>query len=156
MKENNNTTNVEGLEITVTKATELKKTDFFKMLAKAEEGLTLTIDRVGNVFKSKYANDNGVKPSGIFIDYSFSYESKAYEIGIYYNLGVPSEDKFKLSSNMNVFKILAVAVDLSEADEIRVTEEFIQNALTGITFLAEVGTSYNGGFLIEPVELLEG
>ena len=156
MKENNNTTNVEGLEITVTKATELKKADFFKMLAKAEEGLTLTIDRVGNVFKSKYANDNGIKPSGIFIDYSFKQDSKAYEIGIYYNLGVPFEDKFKLSSNMNVFKILAVAVNLSEADEIRVTEEFIQNALTGITFLAEVGTSYNGGFLIEPVELLEG
>ena len=155
MNENNNTTNVEGLEITVTKATELNKTDFFKMLAGAEEGLTLTIDRVGNVFKSKYSNDNGIKPSGIFIDYSFTKDSKPYEIGIYYNLGVASENKFKLSSNMNVFKILAVAVDLSEADEIKVTEEFIQKTLTGITFKAEVGTSYNGGFLIEPVVLFE-
>lgn len=147
---------VEGLEITATKSIELDKKEFFKMLVKAEKGLVLTIDRVGNSFKSKYANDNGIKPSGIFIDYSFTQDSKDYEVGIYYNLGIPSENKFKLSSNMNLFKILAITVDLSEADEIKVTEDFIQKTLTGIKFLAEDGTSYNGGFLIEPVELLEG
>lgn len=47
---------------------------------------------------------------------------------------------------MNIFLILAVAVNLTEADEIRVTEEFIQKTLTGIKFKAEVGTSYNGTF----------
>ena len=87
--------------------------------------------------------------------YSFTADSTNYELGIYYNLGIPTnENKFKLSSNMNIFRILAIAVDLSEADEIKVTEEFIQKTLTGITFKAEVGTSYNGTFLIEPVELL--
>ena len=55
---------------------------------------------------------------------------------------------------MNIFKILAVAVDLSEAEEIKVTEEFIQKTLTGISFKAEVGSSYNGGFLIEPTKLI--
>ena len=39
--------------------------------------------------------------------------------------------------------------------KIKVSEEFIQKTLTGITFKAEVGTAYNGGFLIEPTELLE-
>lgn len=63
--------------------------------------------------------------------------------------------KVKLNSNMNIFKILAVAVDLSEADEIKVTEEFIQKTLTGVKFKTEIGTSYNGTFLIEPIELLE-
>ena len=151
MKENN----IEGLEIVTTKAVELKKKDFFKMLAKAEDGLALTIDRVGNSFKSKYSNDNGLYPSGIFIDYTFTYEKKDYEIGIYYNLGVPiAEKKFKLTSGMNVFKIIGVATDISTAEEITVTEEFIQDTLTGVTFLAEIGTSYNGGFLIEPISLV--
>lgn len=146
---------VEGLEIVTTKATELKKTEFFKMLAGTEEGLVLTIDRVGKVFKSKYSNDKGIYPSGCFIDYTFTKNSKDYEVGIYYNLGVPTaEGSFILNSNMNVFKIINVATDLAEAEEIKVTEEFIQNTLAGITFLAEVGTSYNGGFLIEPVEKL--
>ena len=40
---------VAGFEITE-KAVELKKKDFFKMLAKAEEGLILTIERVGKRF----------------------------------------------------------------------------------------------------------
>lgn len=147
--------NIEGLEIVTTKAEELKKKDFFKMLAKSEDGLALTVDRIGNSFKSKYSNDNGVYPSGIFIDYSFTYENKDYEIGIYYNLGVPiSEKKFRLSSGMNIFKIIGVATDLSTAEEITVTEEFIQDTLTGVTFLAEIGTSYNGGFLIEPISLV--
>lgn len=152
---------VEGLEIVTEKATELDKKQFFKMLAAAEEGLILTIDRIGNIFNSKYDSDK----VGCFIDYSFSKESKKYEIGIYYNLAKPTivdydsegqpDYKVKLNSNMNIFKILAIAVDLSEADEIKVTEDFIQKTLTGIKFKAEIGTSYNGTFLIEPIELLK-
>lgn len=168
MQNNNNkeevtkTNVIEGLEIVTEKATELDKKQFFKMLAKAENGLTLTIDRVGSFFNSKYDSNK----IGCFIDYTFTADSKKYEIGIYYNLATPTIAdydekgnpiyKVKLTSNMNIFKILAVAVDLSEADEIKVTEGFIQKTLTGITFLAEVGSSYNGTFLIEPVELLEG
>jgi hypothetical protein len=56
---------------------------------------------------------------------------------------------------MNIFKILAVAnPELNKAEEIKVTEDYIQTSLTGVTFLAEVGSAYNGGFLIEPVEKL--
>ena len=153
---------VEGFEIVTEKATELDKKDFFKMLAGAEEGLALTIDRVGKFFSSKYDKNK----LGCFIDYTFTKDSKKYSIGIYYNLATPTIVdydkegnpiyKVKLTENMNIFKILAVAVDLSEAEEIKVTEDFISNTLTGIEFLAEVGTSYNGGFLIEPVELLKG
>ena len=152
---------VEGFEIVSEKATELDKKQFFKMLAKAEEGLDLTIDRVGSFFYSKYDKNK----IGCFVDYTFTEDSKKYEIGIYYNLAKPTIVdydkegnpiyKVRLTENMNIFKILAVAVDLSEAEEIKVTEEFIKNTLTGITFKAEVGSSYNGGFLIEPVELLE-
>ena len=131
---------VEGFEIVTEKATELDKKQFFKMLAAAEEGLILTIERVGNIFNSKY-DSNKV---GCFIDYTFTNKAKKYEIGIYYNLGQQEEEgKVKLNSNMNIFLILAVAIDLSEADEIKVTEEFIQKTLTGIKFKAEVGTSYN-------------
>jgi len=148
---NNTEKTVEGLEIITEKATELDKKKFFKMLAGAEEGLILTIDRVGKFFNSKYDSTK----TGCFIDYSFTKDSNKYEIGIYYNLGKATEEgKVILNSNMNVFLILAIAVDLSEADEIAVTEEFIQKTLTGIKFKAEVGTSYNGGFLIEPTELL--
>lgn len=164
MKDNNTNeeVTVEGLEIVTEKAVELNKKDFFKMLAAAEDGLTLTIDRVGKVFRSKYANNNGLYPFGCFVDYTFKKDSKNYGIGIYYNLGVPLdvainvEDlyKFKLTSNMNLFKILAITVDLSEAEEIVVTNEFIEDSLTGITFKAEIGTSYNGTFLIEPTELI--
>ena len=57
---------IEGFEITEN-AVELDKKDFFKMLAKAEEGLILTIERVGKIFISKY-DSNKV---GCFIDYSF-------------------------------------------------------------------------------------
>ena len=145
---------IEGFEIVTEKATELDKKQFFKMLAKAEEGLILTIDRVGSFFNSKYDKNK----TGCFIDYSFTKDSDNYEIGIYYNLGKATEEdnKVLLNSNMNIFLILAIVVDLTEADEIKVTEEFIQKTLTGVTFKAEVGTSYNGTFLIEPVELLEG
>lgn len=143
---------VEGFEIVTEKATELDKKKFFKMLAGAEEGLVLTIERVGSFFNSKYDSNK----IGCFVDYTFTKEAKKYEIGIYYNLGKQvEENKVILNSNMNIFLILGIAVDLTEADEIKVTEEFIQNTLTGITFKAEVGTSYNGTFLIEPVELVK-
>lgn len=151
--EDNNKIKIDGLEIVTEKAENLKKKQFYKMLAGAEEGLTLTIDRVGNVYKSKYPNDDGTFSSRIFIDYSFTKDSKKYEVGIDYNLKLPNpEGKFTLNPNFNIFLILGVAVDLSKADEIKVTEEFIQRTLTGITFKAEIGTSFNGTFLIEPTE----
>ena len=149
--------NIEGFEIVTEKATELKKKDFFKMLAGAEKGLTLKIERIGNTYISKFKNDKGIRPSGCFIDYTFTKDSKSYEIGIAYNLGKPiAEETFILTSNMNIFKILEVAnPDLKKADKIKVTKKFIEDTLEGITFKAEVGTSYNGGFLIEPVELVD-
>ena len=150
-----NETNVEEFEIVTTKRTEIDKEKFFKLMAKHEE-LTLTIDRIGKVGKSKYRNNEDLYPYGCFIDYIFSVDKVDYEIGIYYNLGVPiSEKKFKLTSGMNIFKIIGVATDISKAEEITVTEEFIQDTLTGVTFLAEIGTSYNGGFLIEPISLID-
>lgn len=147
---------IEGLEIVTEKATELDKKKFFKMLAGAEEGLNLTIERIGNTYISKFKNDKGIRPSGCFIDYSFTKGSKSYEVGISYNLGKPvAEETFILTSNMNIFKILEVAnPDLKKADKVKVTKKFIEDSLTGISFKAEVGSSYNGGFLIEPVELL--
>lgn len=153
---------VAGFEITE-KAVELKKKDFFKMLAKADEGLILTIERVGKIFISKY-DSNKV---GCFIDYSFSDENNNYEIGIYYSLGKPviadydSEGqpiyKVKITKDMNLFKIVAgIYNNLSKAKDFKATEELLKDKLTGKTFKAEVGTSYNGTFLIEPTEVLEG
>ena len=153
---------VAGFEITE-KAVELKKKDFFKMLAKADEGLILTIERVGKIFISKY-DSNKV---GCFIDYSFSDEKNNYEIGIYYSLGKPviadydSEGqpiyKVKITRDMNLFKIVAgIYNNLSKAKDFKATEELLKDKLTGKTFKAEVGTSYNGAFLIEPTEVLEG
>ena len=145
----------DGLKIVTTKAVELNKQEFYKILAKSD-GLILTIERLGNTYISKFKNDKGVKPSGFFIDYSFSYENKDYEVGITYNVGVPiAEETFLLKSGMNIFKILAVATDLSKAKEIEVTKEFLEKKLTGLKFSAEVGTSYNGGMLIDPVKKIE-
>lgn len=150
------TTSIEdGLKIVATKSIELKKQEFYKILAKSD-GLTLTIERLGNTFISKFKNDKGVKPSGFFIDYSFTYENKDYEVGITYNVGVPiAEETFLLTSGMNIFKILAVATDLTTAEEVEVTKDFLENKLTGLTFKAEIGTSYNGTFLINPVGKVE-
>ena len=144
---------IEEFEITATKRTEIDKEKFFKLLAK-HENLILTIDRVGTVGKSKYKNNNGFYPFGCFIDYSFTVENNDYEIGIYYNLGVPvAENKFKLTSGFYIFKLLGIVVDLTEAEEITVNENFISNKLTGIKFKATLGTSKNG-FYVKPVELL--
>lgn len=152
---------IEGFEITEN-AIELNKKDFFKMLAKADEGLTLTIERVGKIFISKYDSEK----VGCFIDYSFTKDSNNYEIGIYYSLGKPviidydSESnpiyKVKITKDMNLFKIVAgIYNNLSNVKDFKATEELLKDKLTGKTFKAEVGTSYNGGFLIEPTELLE-
>ncbi len=153
---------IEGFEITEN-ATELDKKQFFKMLAKADEGLALTIERVGKIFISKYDSDK----VGCFIDYTFTEGSTNYEIGIYYSLGKPVITdydkegnpiyKVKITKDMNLFKIVAgIYKNLANAKDFKATEELLKNNLTGKTFKAEVGTSYNGGFLIEPVELLEG
>lgn len=153
---------IEGFEITEN-AVELDKKDFFKMLAKAEEGLILTIERVGKIFISKY-DSNKV---GCFIDYSFTKDSTNYEIGIYYSLGKPviadydSEGqpiyKVKITKDMNLFKIVAgIYNNLAKSKDFKATEDLLKDKLTGITFKAEVGTSYNGAFLIEPTEVLEG
>lgn len=152
---------IEGFEITEN-AIELNKKDFFKMLAKADEGLTLTIERVGKIFISKYDSEK----VGCFIDYSFTKDSNNYEIGIYYSLGKPviidydSESnpiyKVKITKDMNLFKIVAgIYNNLSNVKDFKATEELLKDKLTGKTFKAEVGTSYNGGFLIEPTKLLE-
>ena len=144
---------VEEFEIVTTKRTEINKEEFFKLLAKHEE-LNLTIDRIGKVRKSKFKDKNNVYPYGCFIDYVFTADKTDYEIGIYYNLGVPTaEDKFKLTSGFYIFKLLGIVVDLSKAEEITVNEVFISNKLTGIKFKATLGTSKNG-FYIKPVELL--
>ncbi len=150
-----NTTEKTGLEIITEKAVELKKDEFFNMLKREPKGLELTVDRVGKVYKSKWANDNGKYPSGCFIDYSFTKDSTDYEVGISYNLGLPvAEDTFKLTSGMNIFKILEVAIDLSKAEEIKVTKDFIDKTLTGIKFIGEIDSGYNG-FIIKPVKLIE-
>lgn len=152
---NTNNNKIEGLEITVEKPIELNKEEFFNILKKEPEGLALTIERVGKTFKSKWKNDNGTTSSGCFIDYTFTKDSKNYAVGISYNLGVPiAEEKFKLTSGMNIFKILAVATDLSKAEEIKVTKEFIENTLTGVKFNGEIDSGFNG-FIIKPVERLE-
>lgn len=148
---------VEGFEIVTEKAIELDKKQFFKMLAAAEKGLILTIERVGNTYISKFKNDKGIRPSGFFIDYSFLKDSKKYEIGISYNVGKPiAEETFKLTSGMNIIKILSIVnPNIKKAEEVKVTKKYIEDSLTGIKFKAEIGTAYNGGFLIEPVELLK-
>lgn len=152
---NTNNNKIEGLEITVEKPVELNKEEFFNILKKEPEGLALTIERIGKTFKSKWTNDNGTISSGCFIDYTFTKDSKNYEVGISYNLGVPiAEETFKLTSGMNIFKILAVATDISKAEEIKVTKEFIENTLTGVKFIGEIDSGFNG-FIIKPVERLE-
>ena len=151
---------VTGFRKGTKKAKELDKKQFFKMLAAAEDGLTLSVEKVSKIFISKFDSDK----VGCFIDYSFTKDSKKYEIGIYYNLGEPTILDYDSEGNpiyeanptedMNIFKILAVATDLSEVEDVYVTEEAIQNTLTGITFKAEIGTSFNGTFLIEPIQLV--
>lgn len=154
LEKKNVKTTEEEFEIVATKRTEINKEEFFKLLAK-HESINLTIDRIGKVGKSKYSNKDGTYSYGCFIDYTFTVEKTDYEIGIYYNLGVPTaEGKFKLTSGMYIFKILEIVVDLSLAEEITVNEIFISNKLTDVTFKATLGTSKHG-FYIKPVELLD-
>ena len=151
----NNNNEIEGMEVITEKPVELKKDEFFKILTETPEGLKLKIDGVGKTFLSKWANDKGVKPYVCFIDYLFTKDNVNYSIGISYNLGASRDSEtFILTSGMNIFKILGIAIDLSKAEEIRVTKEFIDKTLTGVKFLGKIGAGYNG-FIINPVKLLE-
>lgn len=150
-EENNN----KLCEVILEESEEITKERFFKILASKEEGLTLTIDRVGVTFTSKWKNDKGELPSGFFIDYTFTNEEQDYTVGIYYNVGVPiAEETFILTSGMNIFKILAVATDISKAKKIKVTKSFIKEKLVGLTFQAELGTAFNS-FIINPIKKIE-
>lgn len=134
---------------------ELTKEEFFNMLLEEPKGLELTIIGLGKTFKSKWTNDKGIKPYGCFIDYTFTKDNVNYKIGLSYNLGTSrSEEVFILTSGMNIFKILAIAVDLSKAEEIQVTKNYLEKTLTGLKFIGKVGSGYNG-FIIQPVKLIE-
>ena len=142
-------------EVILEESEEITKERFFKILASKEDGLTLTISRLGVTFVSKWKNDQGEKPSGFFIDYNFSTDGHDYTVGIYYNVGIPiSEETFILTSGMNIFKILAVATDLSTAKRIKVTKSFLSETLEGLTFKAELGTGFNS-FIINPIKRIE-
>ena len=142
-------------EVILEESEEITKERFFKMLASKEDGLTLTIDRLGNTYTSKWKNDKGETPSGFFIDYTFSIDDKDYQVGINYNVGVPiSEETFILTSGMNIFKILAVAIDLSTAKQIKVTKSFLIDKLEGLTFQGELGQGFNS-FIIKPIKRIE-
>ena len=144
-----------GLEIVTEKAVEITKEEFFNMLSSAPEGIALTVDRLGNTFKSKWQDNKGNYPSGCFIDYSFNYNGTDYSVGISYNLGVPiAEETFILKSGSNLFKILEIVADISRAKEVKVTKTYLEETLTGIRFIAKVGAGFNG-FIIKPVELIE-
>ena len=141
-------------EIITEKPIELEKEEFFRYLAK-NETLDLTVKRIGKTYTSKWKNEKEDEyPSGLFIDYGFSINNTDYEVGISYNLGIPiEEDFFILSSGMNIFKILEIAIDLTKAKEIKVSKKFIDETLTGIRFKAALGSGYNG-FIIKPVRRL--
>lgn len=141
-------------EVLTEKPVELKKDEFFKLLAKQD--LDLTILRVGKTYISKWKNEKANDfPSGCFIDYGFNIDNVEYEVGISYNLGVPiDEETFILSSGMNIFKILNIATDLSKAKEIKVSKKFIEESLTGIRFKATLDSGFNG-FVIRPLGRIE-
>lgn len=146
----------EGLKVLSEKPIDLKKDEFFNMLLKNPEGIELKIEGVGKTFKSKWANDKGVKPYVCFIDYSFIIDSVKYSVGLSYNLGASrSSEVFIISSGMNIFKILSVFSDISKAEEIKVTKEFIDKSLTGKKFLAKIGAGYNNSLVINPVKILD-
>lgn len=136
-------------EILTEKPVELKKDEFYRLLAKQD--LDLTVLRVGKTYISKWKNDKEEYPSGLFIDYGFKLDEVDYEVGISYNLGVPiSDETFKLTEGMNLFKILAIAIDLSKAKEIKVSKKFIDEKLTGIKFKGTLDSGFNG-FIIRPL-----
>ena len=55
---------------------------------------------------------------------------------------------------MNIFKILAVAIDLSTAKQIKVTKSFLIDKLEGLTFQGELGQDFNS-FIIKPIRKIE-
>lgn len=142
-------------EILTEKPVELKKEEFFKCLAK-NGTLDLTVKRIGKTYTSKWKNEKEDDyPSGFFIDYGFEIKETDFEVGISYNVGIPlEEDVFVLTSGMNIFKILGIAIDLSKAKEVKVSKKFIDETLTGIRFRAALGSGFNG-FIINPVKLLD-
>ena len=151
----NETNTDEGFKVLTEKPIELEKEEFFRIFIK-NDSLDLTVKRVGKTYISKFKNDLGFKPSGFFIDYGFKLDETEYEIGISYNVGIPiKEETFKLTSGMNIFKILEIAIDLSKAKEIEVSKKFIDEKLTGIRFKATYGTGFNGGFIIKPIRLID-
>ena len=153
-KEETNTEN-SLFEVILEESEEITKERFFKILASKEEGLTLTISRLGVTFTSKWKNDKGETPSGFFIDYTFTIDDKDYQVGINYNVGVPVDDEtFILTSGMNIFKILAVAIDLSTAKQIKVSKNFLTDTLEGLTFQGELGQGFNS-FIIKPIKKIE-
>ena len=146
--------NINEFEILDERPVELNKEEFFKIMAK-NESLDLTVKRIGRTYTSKWKNDKEKDyPSGFFIDYGFKLNNIDYEVGISYNVGVPvDEETFILTSGMNIFKILAVAIDLSKANTIKVSKKFIEDKLTGLRFKATLRTGFNG-FVIKPIRKL--
>ena len=143
-------------EILTEKPVELDKEEFFRCLAK-NGTLDLTVKRIGKTYTSKWKNDREDEyPSGCFIDYGFVIKDTDFEVGISYNLGIAvEEDVFELTSGMNIFKILEIAIDLKRVEKAKFSKKFIEESLVGIKFKATLGTGFNGGFIIKPLERLE-
>lgn len=143
-------------EILAEKPVELDKEEFYKCLAK-NGTLDLTVKRIGKTYISKWKNDKqNDYPSGFFIDYGFNIKETDFEVGISYNVGVPvKEELFEITSGMNIFKILEIAVDLKRVEKAKFSKKFIEESLVGIKFKATLGTGFNGGFIIKPLERLE-
>ena len=143
-------------EILAEKPVELDKEEFYKCLAK-NGTLDLTVKRIGKTYISKWKNDKQKDyPSGFFIDYGFNIKETDFEVGISYNVGVPvKEELFEITSGMNIFKILEIAIDLERVEKAKFSKKFIEESLVGIRFKATLGTGFNGGFIIKPLERLE-
>ncbi len=143
-------------EIITEKPIELEKEEFFRFLAK-NETLDLTVKRIGKTYTSKWKNEKEEEyPSGFFIDYGFNIKETDFEVGISYNVGVPvDEDVFELTSGMNIFKILEIAIDLKRVEKAKFSKKFIEESLVVIKFKATLGTGFNGGFIIKPLKRLD-
>ena len=141
----------EGFKVVTEKPVKIKKEKFFKYLRR-NSSLNLTIIKLGTTKVSKFdTNHKGIKESGFFIIYHFRLNNKKYEAKIWYNIGVPeSPETFFINDNMEIFKILAVAIDLSNVEKLTVTKEFLEKELTGLRFKAV----FKRGSKIKPVRKL--
>lgn len=146
--ENNN---YEGFRIVTEKPVKIRKEEFFKYLRR-NNSLNLTIVKLANTKVSKFdKTDKKVKESGFFIIYHFKLNNKKYETKLWYNMGVPvSPETFLLNDKMEIFKILAVAIDLSNVEDFTVTKEFLEKELTGLKFKC----TFKRGYKIKPVRRL--